>query len=183
MMQAKKIILISIFVILIISIVLLIIRKNINTDVNATNTETNNSIQTVTERYTPQAKTEEQLKQEKLKALSNMPEGERMKTYFSDYMKLVEKREYDKAYEMIYPEFKNVYFPTVNEFVDYVEKTYPKEIAVEYDNIQSQGYLYILTVIMDDVDNPAQIEEEKLKQSFIFDEKGLDDYKLSFSIE
>lgn len=129
-------------------------------------------------------KTKEQLEQEKKISLSNMNEGKRMQTYFSDYMKFIENKEYNEAYGLLYPEFKENYFPTISKFIEYVQNTYPQKFAVEYEQVQSQGYLYVLIVYIDDADEQRKTDEDKrLKQSFVIDENGLNDYKLSFSVE
>lgn len=126
------------------------------------------------------ALTDEEMEQEELINLKSMGEEERMYVYFHKYMLFIESGKYEEAYNWLYEDFKNQYFPTVDKFKEYVQQLYPKFIATEYKGIERQGEYYILTVAITD---EIEVEHvETLMQKFVIHEKGFNDIELSFQV-
>ena len=53
--------------------------------------------------------------------LADMKERDRIEYYFSVFIKAIENKNYEKAYEMLYEQFRNNYFPTLSEFEELVK--------------------------------------------------------------
>ena len=121
-------------------------------------------------------KSEEEQKLEKLKSMN---ERDRMEYYFSEFISYIKSEDYSKAYELLYPEFKENYFKTQEEFRDYVRKIYPKSIAFSYNDIQRQGYVYVLII---DVIDPTQKSDAKKSQRIVIQENDFNDFVLSFQV-
>lgn len=109
----------------------------------------------------------------------NRNEKERMQVYLAEYLKHLERKEYELAYELLYPQFKQNYFPSKKDYIDYVEANYSDLMMVNYEDIQRQGNYYILTVT---ITNLGEIENS-ISQKFILYENGLNDYTLSFQVK
>ena len=52
---------------------------------------------------------------------------------------MVESKEYEKAYGMLYTGFKENYFPDLESFETYAKKTFSKFCSVEHTNIERSG--------------------------------------------
>lgn len=113
------------------------------------------------------------------KYLSTLGERDRMEYYCGKYFKHIEKKEYEAAYNMLYTEFKQNYFPTIEEYEEYIDKTYPKYWALEYDDITRQGNIYVLRLKILDV--LGSKENEKI-QRVVIKENNYNDFVLSFQV-
>lgn len=123
-------------------------------------------------------KTDEQKKSELIQELRGMRERDRMERYFGEYIDYIESGEYEKAYNLLYPEFKQNYFKTLEDFEKYVSQKYPDIIIVDYDNIERQGEYYILFVKIPKTDGSNEI----INQNIVLYEKDYAEYYISFSI-
>ena len=121
-------------------------------------------------------KTPEQIKQEQIKDLKTKNEVQRMQQYLVTYLKYIEQKQYDKAYELLYPEFKEHYYPDLDFFIAYVENTYYDIMRIDFQDMQRQGEYYILTVELVDITDNLNSKEQK----FIIYEKAANDFTLSF---
>ena len=117
--------------------------------------------------------------EEVIKMLSGYKERDRMEYYCSVFFKHLENHEYEDAYNLLYPEFKENYFPTEKEFEEYVKKTYPSEWALIYDDITRQGNIYVLRLKILDV--LGSKENEKI-QRVVIRENNFNDYVISFQV-
>lgn len=119
-------------------------------------------------------------KQESVKNyVRNKSEKERMQIYLSEYIQYIEQKEYDLAYNLLYPEFKENYFITKEDYIYYVQENYSDLMMLDYENIERQGNYYILTVVITNLNNEGNSKEQK----FIIFENGLNDYYLSFQVK
>lgn len=118
--------------------------------------------------------------EEELLRLQGMGEQERMQFYLGKYLSYIEKAEYDNAYNLLYPEFRETYFNTIEKYEEYVKKTYPKLMVLNHDEINRQGYYYILSVTISNLTNS---EDQKLEQKFILKEETFNDFKISFQVK
>ena len=110
-----------------------------------------------------------------------MDERSRIERYFGKFINAIENKNYSSAYSMLNDSFKNTYFATQEAFEQYVSTKYPSEfIVVEYENIERQGELYVLTVSIDDGINQ---QFEKFEQRVVVRENGINDYTLSFQVQ
>lgn len=126
-------------------------------------------------------KTEEEKEQEEIETLKTLGERDRMERYFGKYIGYVEEEEYEKAYDLLYEDFKSNYFKTLEDYIKYVKETYPEMISVEYTNIERQGQYYVLFV---DIVNPlaTSADQNKISQNIVIYEKDYNDFSISFSI-
>lgn len=135
-----------------------------------TNTNTTQSTVSVDEAY--------------MNRLKKMGERDRMEHYFGKYITYIEKKEYEKAYDLLYPEFKNRYFKTLEEYKNYIQEKYPKDmISVNYNNIERQGEYYVLFIEIVDLSNSSKNDEKKITQKVVLYEKDYDDFVLSFDVQ
>ena len=104
-------------------------------------------------------KTSEQVILDKLKAGT---ERERMEYYVGQYISHIEYEEYEKAYEMLYSEFKQNYFPTLEKFEQYAKKTYPDTIGLEYTDIDRQGKLYVIFLKINDIIKGTESKTQRI---------------------
>ena len=109
-----------------------------------------------------------------------MSERERMEFYFSEFMDYIENGKYQEAYNLLYPDFKDNYFKTLDDFKKYVNKTYPEFVSFSYNDIERQGNIYVLmiTVINPDLSK----SEAKKSQRIVIKENNFNDFVLSFQV-
>lgn len=122
----------------------------------------------------------EETEQARKEMLNNSTEATRMKTYVGQYISYVDSKNYQEAYNLLYDNFKNTYFPTLGDFESYANQKYPEEIMLEYGNMEREGTIYILSVT---IKNPLDSSFQSIEQNFVLQESDLNDYVLSFSVE
>lgn len=113
-----------------------------------------------------------------IEKLSAMPEKERITFYFSKYIEHIENGNFEEAYNMLYSEFKNTYFKSLENFEEYIETKYPEIMAINYVSFQTEGPYYIISVKVEDIINEANFE-----QKFILREYDYNNFVLSFQAE
>lgn len=112
--------------------------------------------------------------------LKDMSERERMEFYFSEFMEYIENGKYQEAYDLLYPEFKDTYFKTLDDFKKYVNKTYPDFVSFSYNNIERQGEIYVLTITV--INPDVNKAEAKKSQRIVIKENDFNDFVLSFQV-
>lgn len=140
--------------------------KSANTVV--ANNTTNNTTYTV-----PQTETEI------VKDLSKKNERDRMEYYCGEYFKHLQKNEIEAAYNLLYVDFKEKYFPTLEEYTEYIKKTYPQNFALKYDDITRQGNIYVLDLVILDVFGDENSEK---RQRVVLKENTYNNFVLSFQV-
>lgn len=123
--------------------------------------------------------TEEEEEQAVTNQIRNRGEKERMQIYIAEFIRHIEKEEYDRAYKKLSEGFKENFFKTEEAFIAYARKNYSGLMSVEYEDIQRQGTYYILTVTITNLEEL----ETTINQIFIIHEIGLNDYELSFQVK
>lgn len=123
---------------------------------------------------------EQNAKDRELEGLKDADERTRIQQYCGTFIRHIENEEYDKAYDLLYPDFKTNYFKTLEDFTKYVQEKFPSDlIVVSYDNIERQGQYYILfTTIKTPLDSSYSMD-----QKFILIENGFNDFKVSFDVK
>lgn len=117
--------------------------------------------------------------EEIVKYLSTLGERDRMEYYCGEYFKHIEKKEYEAAYNLLYPEFKESYFPTLERYEDYVKKTYPSNWALDYEDITRQGDIYVLKLNVLDV---LGSKENEKSQRIVIKENNYNNFSISFQV-
>ena len=120
-------------------------------------------------------KTDEEI----IKKLSTLGERDRMEYYCGVYFKHLEKKEYEEAYSLLYKDFKEKYFPTIESYKEYVSKIYPQNMVLEYNDITRQGSIYVLRL---DVIDILKTSEEKFSQRIVIKENTYNDFVISFQV-
>lgn len=119
---------------------------------------------------------EQNAKDRELEGLINADERTRIQQYCGTFIRHIENGEYDKAYDLLYPDFRNNYFKTLEDFTKYVQEKFPSDlILVSYDNIERQGQYYILFTT---ITSPLQ-PDYSMEQRFFFVENDFNDFKVS----
>lgn len=117
--------------------------------------------------------------EELIKKLSTQSERDRLEYYCGVYFKHLEHKEYEEAYKLLYKEFKDKYFPTLDKYKEYIKKTYPQNWALEYDDITRQGNIYVLKLkILDILGN----KENEKSQRIVIRENTYNDFVISFQV-
>ena len=130
-----------------------------------------------------------------------MSEQDRMRRYAIEFIDNLDNEEFDVAYGKLSEDFKKTYFPTQNEFEQYVrERIRTGELTINFRNIErlgneKTGNLYVLWVDVYDVLGNEYVqnleenmtEEEKEEDSgnmnIVILEKDFNNYELSFSVK
>ncbi len=111
--------------------------------------------------------------------LSSMSERDRMEYYVSRFVKAIEEKQYESAYNMLYDEFKTNYFPTLSSFEEYTKTKFPKMISLQHNNFERNGDYYILFITMS---NLLGSKNDQTEINFVVKENDLNDFVLSFSV-
>ena len=175
MNKKLKIILVIIFILILIVLNLLVF-INAHTQNENTNT-TENVINTIVEHNIA---TEEETEQSRKEMLNSYPEATRMKVYVGQYISAIDSKDYETAYNLLYENFRNTYFKTLEDFQNYAEQKYPDEIVVEYLNMEREGTMYIVTISITD---PLNRDTPAIQQNIVIQENDLNDFVLSFNVE
>lgn len=122
--------------------------------------------------------TDEKNRKEKIASLS---EKLRMQTYFGEYISYIENEKYEEAYNLLFDEFKNNYFQSLNTFITYAKEKYPNNIVVEYTDLNREGNIYILEVKIKDA--LSTNNEDAKTTNVVIRENDIDDFQLSFEVQ
>lgn len=122
---------------------------------------------------------EENERQRSIERLKDMDERTRLQEYCGKYINYIEKKEYEKAYDLLYSEFKNNYFKTLEDFEKYVKEKYPEVISIKYNDISRHGEYYILAIKILDLKEA----KKEFEQNIVIRENNFDDFELSFNVE
>ncbi len=121
----------------------------------------------------------ERIEEMKKNDLGEMEERDRMEYYVSSFIKSIEEKDYESAYNMLYDDFRKNYFSTYEEFEKYAKTKFPNIISLEYTNIERNGDVYILWVKMT---NPLGSKGSEKEMNFVIQEKELNDFVMSFTV-
>lgn len=124
-------------------------------------------------------KVNEEINDMQVSKLSSMSERDRMEYYVSKFVKAIEEKQYESAYNMLYDEFKTNYFPTLSSFEEYVKTKFPRMISFQHNNFERNGDYYILFITMS---NLLGSKDDKIEINFVVKENDLNDFVLSFSV-
>ena len=120
------------------------------------------------------------INENKLKKLQKMGERDRIEYYVSDYIKLLENKDFQKAYNLLNNEFKNNYFSNINLFEKYVNEKFSNLLNVKYTNFERNGAIYVVWLELSDMINGKK--DEVYKMNFVVKENDFNDFELSFSV-
>lgn len=157
---------ILIIIAVILVIIINILSSNKNQNENTTN-EDNNVIY------------EEELSKARDEVVGAKTETSRIKAYVGQYFSCLEEKDYQKAYDMLFDNFKNNYFTSLEQFEQYVEDKYPDNIVLNYTDIDREGYIYIATV---DVIDGLNISNS-FTQRIVVKENALNEFNISFQMD
>ena len=127
-----------------------------------------------------QEDSEKVYKEKIVNRLAEMNERDRIEYYFATFVNKLEAKEYESAYDLLYDEFKKNYFPTLEEFTSYAEKTFPTMMNIEHENIERNGEVYVLWIYISDMLNGGPDDKKAL--NVVVREDALNEFVLSFSV-
>ena len=110
-------------------------------------------------------------------------------TFFED----IENEDYQKAYDVLNEDFRNTYFPNIEEFTTYVQKYFSSSnLGITYDNIErlgnnKTGNMYVVWIyirnLLDLYKTDEQRETEETNYiNFVILEHDYNNYEMSFSV-
>ncbi len=134
--------------------------------------------------------TEEEIEAQEKDEIKSMPESKRMKRYIGMFFEDIEEGKYNNAYSVLNEDFKNNYFPRLEDFEEYAKKYFNSDtIAITYDNVErlgnnKTGNMYVIWTTITDIFMPKLEDDEKIEQTnFVIIEKNYNDYEMSFSVK
>ena len=175
-MKLKKVISIILIVMILLLIILAIIKKVQNNKKNEI--DNLNNIQTL-QTETPQEKSESEINKKIGAKTLKSEERRRMQIYFGQYMRLIETKQYATAYGKLNKEFRKNNFPDINNFITYYQQNYPISSNLEYESIDRQGDIYVLTV---NISDPFNDKGKNFTQRIVLKELSNNDYEISFQL-
>lgn len=122
---------------------------------------------------------QEKLREVAVEDLTGKTEQERMEYYTAQFFKYVTIRDFDSAYDMLYHEYKENYFPTKESFEAYMIDYFPSEVSIIHKNIERLGDIYVLWIHVSDVYNRAY--GHNFDMNIVIREDNYNDVKMSFS--
>jgi len=125
----------------------------------------------------------EQSTDTEIQKLQSMEEYDRIKYYFNKYISYIENDEYEKAYNLLYQDFKNTYFKTLESYIKYIKQKYPTIITVEYTDVARLGKYYVLDIKFVDLINITDTQTPSFTQKVILYENNWNDFVISFQAE
>lgn len=123
---------------------------------------------------------EQNAEEREVEGLKDADERTRIQQYCGKFIRFIESKDYESAYNLLYPDFKNNYFKTLDDFTKYVQEKFPSDlIIVSYDNIERQGQYYVLFTT---ITSPLE-PDYSMDQRFFFVENDFNDFLLSFEVK
>lgn len=174
MKKYRKIILILIMAVLIVSLILIILT------VQNSKKQTPTVLSIETDEQT-QKEVQEAVDKALIKKLANLSEQKRMEYYATEFIRALEGRKISTAYKVLNEDFKTNYFKTEESFGEYVKTYFPKEVSVNYKNMERLGNLYVLVVEIDDI--LTTTDPNNFECYIVIKENEYADYELSFSVD
>ena len=106
------------------------------------------------------------------------------------FILMINNQDYKAAYNLLDDNFKNNYFNTLEEFIDYVKVYMYRYNNLELRNFNVNGNVYICDVTLTDATNGKYIDETKgtggsgylLERTFYIQLTGDKDFKISFEM-
>ena len=139
-----------------------------------------NNAQMTSEQMAKMEAKEQQEKNEEIRVdLSKKSEQERMQYYCGSFFTLVNNKNYENAYNLLYSDYKENYFPTLANFERYFKENFPSNFALSYTNIERLGDIYVLMVTVKDTVNGSY--GHNFDMYVVLKENDLNDYVISFS--
>lgn len=121
----------------------------------------------------------ENIEQIEKNELSTLGERDRMEFYVSKFIEAVENKSYEEAYNMLYDDFKENYFPTLASFEEYAKTKFPSMFSIEHTNFERNGEIYVLFVTLS---NPLGSKDSGIEMNFVVKENALNDFVMSFTV-
>lgn len=122
---------------------------------------------------------EEKVNELALEDLSGKTEQQRMQYYCAQFFKYISIRDFEKAYNLLYSEYKENYFPTLESFKKYMIEYFPSDVSLTYNNMERLGNIYVLWVHVKDVYNGTN--GHNFDMYVVIQENAYNDIQMSFS--
>lgn len=122
---------------------------------------------------------EKEIDEMEINTVASLNERDRIEYYVSKFVEAIEEKDYEKAYDMLYDDFKENYFPTLSSFEEYAESKFSKVLSLDHTNFERNGDYYILWITMSD---PLSGKSSSKDMNFVVRENALNDFDLSFSV-
>lgn len=123
---------------------------------------------------------EEDANQKLIATLQNMDERDRMEYYFGIFLEDIETGKYEKAYRVLYEDFRKTYFPTLEDFEKYLPTVFSEMSNVTHENIERNGDVYVLWITITDAINGKPGQQKEM--NIVIQENDYNDFALSFSV-
>ena len=128
----------------------------------------------------PKAKFTKTQEAKKKADLSGMSEQERMTYYCAEFFKKIDNGLYEEAYALLYTDYKENFFPTLDNFKKYFIDYFPSDFSLDYTNIERLGSIYVMWVSVKDTVNGSRYGKN-FDMNVVVQENDLNDFVISFS--
>lgn len=108
-------------------------------------------------------------------------EQERMRHYIGKYISFINDKNYVEAYNLLYDNFKNEKFPTLESFEEYAKNKYYDNIYISYNDMRKYATYALYSVSIGDFSDIGN-EDKFIDTVFIIKENDIADFKLSFGM-
>ena len=122
---------------------------------------------------------EKEIDEMEINTVASLNERDRIEYYVSKFVEAIEEKDYEKAYDMLYEDFKENYFPTLSSFEEYAKSKFSKVLSLDHTNFERNGDYYILWITMSD---PLSGKNSGKDINFVVRENALNVFDLSFSV-
>ena len=131
------------------------------------------------EKNTKVSETKVEEKEKEKTKIASMDEISRVRVYCGKFIEAIEDKDYQQAYDYLNVTYKANYFPTLEEFSNYIKEKYPQNgIVVKYNSVEKKGEVFVLDITVYDEDN---IDSFLFSQSIVIREIEANNFSLSFS--
>ena len=85
-----------------------------------------------------------------------------------------------QAYALLYTDYKENFFPTLDNFKKYFIDYFPSDFSLDYTNIERLGSIYVMWVSVKDTVNGSRYGKN-FDMNVVVQENDLNDFVISFS--
>jgi len=115
-----------------------------------------------------------------IKEYNSSDETKKVQMNIDKFIQMINAKDYKSAYELLYDDFKNNYFPTEDVFKQYIKNNLFEYNKITFDNFTNEGDTYIYELVVSDkLENSTK---EKILTVIMKLKEGTD-FVMSFSIE
>lgn len=114
------------------------------------------------------------------KEYNNADEAKKVQMNIDKFIQMINSKDYENSYNLLYDGFKNNYFKTEEKYIKYIKDNFFEYNKVIYNNITNQGDTYIYNITLLDKTSEENINEKSI--DIIMKLEDNTNFVMSFSI-